>query len=79
MSPRPEDRPSAEKVLQSSLLAPKNGSPGISAQQQLAHQLSTNSAASTATADCAVAGAGGGATGSSRQFGGLVLQRSTAC
>ncbi|KAL4424004.1 hypothetical protein ABPG75_001305 [Micractinium tetrahymenae] len=77
MSPRPEDRPSAEKVLQSSLLAPKSGSPGVSTQQQLAHQLSTASAASTATT--ATGGGATGATGSSRQFGGLVLQRSMAC
>lgn len=77
MSPRPEDRPSAEKVLQSSLLTPKSGSPRTSTQQQLVHQLSTASAASTAI-DGAAAGAGC-APGSSRQFGGLVLQRSTAC
>ncbi len=81
MAPRPEDRPSAEKVLQSQLLAGRR-TPSPAAQQTLAHQLSTASTQSTATLDAAAgaaaaAGVAAGA-GGTKQYGGLVLQRSIA-
>lgn len=63
MAPNPEDRPSAEKVLASPLLA--------RAQQQ-----SQQAPPSTASTQSAVTTADAAATGSSKQFGGLVLQRS---
>jgi hypothetical protein len=80
MSPNPQDRPSAERVLQSSLLARKQ--PGAPEQKQqqaeakaaLAHQASTASTQSTMSAAGMESSGGGG----SRQFAGLVLQRSTA-
>ncbi|EFN52084.1 hypothetical protein CHLNCDRAFT_37008 [Chlorella variabilis] len=83
MAPNPLDRPSAEKVLQSPLLACRSASPpGTQQQQPLVHQPSTASTQSASTMDTSgggtavAAGAAGGAV--SRQFGGLVLQRSTA-
>ncbi|KAI3432278.1 hypothetical protein D9Q98_003838 [Chlorella vulgaris] len=80
MSPNPQDRPSAERVLQSSLLARKQ--PGAPEQKQqqaeakpaLAHQASTAFTQSTMSAAGMESSGGGG----SRQFAGLVLQRSTA-
>lgn len=78
MSPKPEDRPSAEKVLASSLLAARRaGSPkGAAAQAQpLAHQPSTASTQSATMQDGGAAAAPGGG---GKQFGGLVLQRSAA-
>ena len=86
MSPKPEDRPSAEKVLASSLLAGRRaGSPKAAAAQPLVHQNSTASTQSATTVDGATVAAGidkagtasHAAGGSSKQFGGLVLQRST--
>ncbi|PRW60946.1 Wee1 kinase [Chlorella sorokiniana] len=54
MAPKPEDRPSAEKVLASSLLAGRRaGSP--KAAQPLAHQTSTASTQSATTVDGAAA------------------------
>ncbi|PSC73365.1 Wee1 kinase isoform B [Micractinium conductrix] len=77
MAPRPEDRPTAEQVLQSPLFCKAGGSPGGSGGcAPLAHQSSTVSTQSTATAEHG--GGAAGATGNSKQFGGLVLQRSTA-
>lgn len=84
MSPKPQDRPSAEKVLASSLLAGRRaGSPRVAAAQ-LVHQNSTASTQSATTVDGAApavvekaptaAHAGGGG---SKHFAGLVLQRST--
>ena len=86
MAPKPEDRPSAEKVLQSQLLAPKPASPQPlgakqvhqqqqQGQQPAQHHSSTCSTQSAATLDTT---SGAAAAAGSKVFGGLVLQRSMA-
>jgi hypothetical protein len=90
MAPNPEDRPSAEKVLQSQLLARKPASPQPlrakqvhqhqeqqqqQQQQPAQHQSSTCSTQSAATVDTS---SGAAAAAGSKVFGGLVLQRSKA-
>lgn len=77
MSPRPEDRPSAEKVLASPLLTRQGGSPqpaGL-AQQPTA---SAQSAATVVAGEPAAAAPAAAAAGGGKQFGGLVLQKSMA-